>query len=761
MTNPARDRLAIAECGAKHIRLSEPQQGHSLAAATEARSTHVRKAVGILADGFDTAQLARDFPPLFEPRWEREVPHEDELHSLTSRAAWDLVCVWLLARAAGGVDSRTGLEEAEAWFAGATDVGARPLSTAAAPSVLEQARRELADVPIDQDFWDLLPYVLDQHGPGSRASVLRDPSTKAARAAKKKEGLFYTPADVADFMVGAALANYTGDITSPKCLDPACGTGVFLLSLCRIAEQRAARGAQFDRFRFVTRCLYGCDLSRQSVDACTFVLLHHCLAGALAKCASPWAAWHAIRLNLAVVDSFHLRRPGPGVATTPPGSSPREARKQALVEARVRSLDCVSEPLSDQNLYVVGGGFLPGRRVIQLGELFAEAADGFDVLVANPPYASLGQRPDYDLLSSEFNSLGRARPGGRDNTFPLFIEMMWRLTAPGQNSSAMVVPLSIAYGTGPQYQDCRRAMAREGGRWQFAFFDREPHALFGEEVKTRNAVLFRSEGRSTPPRDHPAAVATGPLRKWTSRTRTQLLQSIEFTKLGAVDITRGIPKLDGHLQLEAYCRLRRAEATLRSLCARMGKCSVQAALSPQDTHRVYVGGTAYNFLNVFRRVSAEQASDFPLTRSAIHCLEFATAREAAAAFALLSSRLVFWLWRVEGDGFHVTSSFLQAVPFHRDSFTSSEMTRLSALGHELWRAVEPSRFASVNRGRTSYTFRPLSCEKERDDIDSLLITAASLPPDFGVELRSFVRATVVVDEEDRTRHHLKDYFREQ
>src|SRR5439155_15806322 len=103
----------------------------------------------------------------------------------------------------------------------------------------------------------------------------------------------------------------------------------------------------------------------------------------------------------------------------------------------------------------------------------------------------LGSRSDYQALAHDYRSLAEDKPASRHNSYPLFIEMMWRLTVPGRSSASLVTPLSIAFHRGSQYEGCRYGMYWGGGKWQFAFFDREPHALFGEEVKTRNAILFR------------------------------------------------------------------------------------------------------------------------------------------------------------------------------------------------------------------------------------------------------------------------------
>ena len=70
-------------------------------------------------------------------------------------------------------------------------------------------------VHIGDGLADLLPYVLDPHGPGSRASILKDPKTREARDAKRQKGVFYTPSDVANYMARAVLNDL--EETEPAC----------------------------------------------------------------------------------------------------------------------------------------------------------------------------------------------------------------------------------------------------------------------------------------------------------------------------------------------------------------------------------------------------------------------------------------------------------------------------------------------------------------------------------------------------------------
>ena len=242
-------------------------------------------------------------------------------------------------------------------------------------------------------------------------------------------------------MVKNVLSNYTGNTTSARCFDPACGTGVFLLSLCREVESIIQNRQNFDRFEYVTTNLFGCDISAHAIEACTFVLLHHCLVDSNKRGLSPWSAWHAIRLNLAKFDSLMLTSSyyEPNFKDNFDVSL-REKQKRLLLAAEPRVLPIKEqlENLKEENCHTL----FQGPRMLKICELFAEAKKGFHILVGNPPYSRIGKRTDYDFLSQEYHSFrgGNVRP--HDNIFLPFVEMIWRLTIRGQNSSALVTPLS-------------------------------------------------------------------------------------------------------------------------------------------------------------------------------------------------------------------------------------------------------------------------------------------------------------------------------
>jgi hypothetical protein len=504
--------------------------------------------------------------------------------------------------------------------------------------------------------------------------------------------------------------------------------------------------APLDRLGFATRCLYGFDISTTAIESCTFVLLQHCIRDVRA---SPWSAWQSLRLNLAASDA--LRTKVVGNKRYSAAAQTRADIRRVLLEGGYTAP--VQERLpteSGPQLSLFGlEDHLP-----PVGVIFPEAETGFDVLAGNPPYAPIGLRQDRELLGQEYASLRAGN--GRSDLYPAFIEMMWRLTRLG-STSTLVVPLSIAFHQGDQFTACRQAMMSNGGRWRFAFFDREPHALFGEDVKTRNAILFRSERPGDPPRGTSAELDTGPLKKWTSRTRNKLFSTMTYTSLRGVSIADGIPKLCGGEQSLAFTMLSGRHDYLRAFCERVRTCRPHEAMLTAKDPRVFVASTAYNFLNVFRSITLD-STKFPLSENTVHCLEFGREDYARTVFSVLSSRLTYWLWHVKGDGFHVGGWFIQHLPFGPASFTPEQARALECLGGQLWQTLQAQRIVSVNKGRQTVAYRPLACERERDAIDEILIDAAKLPKRFNQTLRSFVKDAVVIDDTDARRSHLKSLF---
>lgn len=622
--------------------------------------------------------------------------------------AWSLVSVWLTAFATRAIPNGQGIQHALAWFFAGAD---NPMTRTLPAKALVQADDALSTCNDPDAYLQLLPYVLDPHGPGSRLSIRRNANTRVARDNKRSHGVYYTPSDVAAYMVREAMRPLLQRSNRPAIYDPACGTAVFL---------RAALATLRDSFPnestlALSAKLYGTDIDPCAVQAAAFVLLADCLLDASGT-QPPIELWRRLRQNLACVDALRLDpqiQPG----SVRPGS-PNPAQGSSG-----------SSHIPHQNAQQL-------RQRLPLAQLFPEIQDVPLAIVGNPPYAKLGSRDDLPHLAARFTTLAH-RARNTSETFPLFVEQMIRLAPAAPAVGSMVVPLSVASNVGPQFTALRALIQTTPGVWEFAFFDREPHALFGEDVKTRNSILF---WQRTVEHSH-TTICSGPLRKWRAQNRAAMFSSINFTQL-ASPIRAGIPKLEGATQVRAFDVLVRRPNRFGQVYTAMRRIPL-AQTFRGDGHTVFVAGTAYNFLNVFLAPpDSISPTAAPLSEHPLHAVEFPSRDHALAAFALLSSRISYWWWRVTQDGFHVTGRFLADLPFGPEAFSGSAQDTLSTYGDALWSLAKARPVLSVNRGKASLAFSSNGFGHERTKIDTLLAELAGLDTAFLLEMHNFVTKTI-------------------
>ncbi len=588
----------------------------------------------------------------------------------------------------------------------------------ASKRAIREAEIALKSIAAPDALTTLLPYILDPHGPGSRLSVRRRPETREARIRKRAEGIFYTPADVAAYMVDEALRDLQKGSHPITVFDPACGTGVFLRAALQTLRKQALQAKPLD---IACSCLYGADIDPWALDATAFVLLRACFADVAEREIAPLAAWHSLRLNLANVDTLLL---------DPAKAAPRP-------NERIDRLDCRAR---------LKAGFIPERSdsVLPAGrlsfsQLFPEVAEGPRVIVGNPPYADLGS--NFMELRGIFATVD-ASPRASADIYPLFVEQMVRLTAPDAHGGALVLPLSIACNSGPQFAATRSLLAKTEGTWRFAFFDREPHALFGEDVKTRNAIVLWTKQAG----EKKTKILTGPLRKWRGDGRAAMFKNISFTVIGA-GIRQGIPKVEGEDQARALTRLSMKDKLLEDVVLGLGRSTLEET-TLSDERTVHVGSTAYNFLSVFLKPHINGQGRYPLSENPCHALACKSSKDSFALFAALSGRLAFWWWHIHGDGFHVIRRTLEKLPIGEVLLNKQYLNSLAELGKTLWKVLSSQPIVSVNRGRMSLGFSAAPQRNIRMQIDQLLIEALGLESAFATTLERFTDRVTTVPTED-------------
>lgn len=654
-----------------------------------------RHGAPLRATARDLARLldvrARDLALAQAPRV-AHLGYELKQSDVPQRAAWWLLGQWMAAYAVGAIDADARLDEAEDWFYGGR--------SNALPRLAPRMRVQLETSP--EEVWALLPYLLDPLGQGTRRQVLGSEEHRPDRQRRKLNGVYYTPADVAHYM-----ATRVSHRPCQTYLDPACGSGVFLRAA--LAADSSVRP-------------YGVDIDPLAVEMAAFVML---ATGGI-KERTPWSLWHSHRIRFAVVDALRLE----------PGTHLSEVEHRARLQAQERTVEALSDtaapgPADEQNTFR------------HLGALFPQLASGADSVLSNPPYAASGQRNDFSQLRHRFASYSTAAPTRTSNIFLPFVELGWRLGSQDART-AFVVPLSIAYNSGNQFRDLRKAMAQQSGSWELSFFDRTPDALFGDDVKTRTSIVVHLRDA------RPGTVGVTSLQRWTSRTRGRMWNTVEHTETSS-DLTRLIPKVSGRAQAGLYRAVRSADGRLSRCIVRAGAIAASNETASSWTNSVFIAPTAYNWLSCMRDLSPcltlghESASPFT-------ALQFSSSETADAAYAVLASRLVFWLWRVEGDAFHVPRTFLLDLPFDLAGLPSVMIARLAAAGRHQWASAQAAPVIARNKGRRTIAFSGAVDARAARATEVALLKAFKLEmPARAVDLEGWYRDLVVVDDTELRR----------
>lgn len=615
------------------------------------------------------------------------------------RTAWAVVAEWLVAFSAGAVSTGDGLDEAHAWFWSGHPAGAT-LSLRSEPV-------PLPDEATPTEVRALMPYLLDSMAAATRRDVLKARSTEEQRKVRKKTGIYYTPGDVAHLMVDRTLAASGGH---GLWLDPAHGSGVFLRAVLSACHDVAGIGDY----------LYGVDLDPMAAETTAFVLtgedlhlrpLDHGITRE-ANARAPWQRWHRFRRNLVTGDALLID-----------SSSIHDPRSSGETLAQDSG-----QPLGVQE---------PWR----LEDAFPELAGrGFDRVVANPPYAGLQPTPSASYIPRLHPVTG---PAARADISPVFVEIA---TSVLTDSGALVVvtPLSEIASSRSPFPELRKHLLAQPGSVEFLAFDRVPDALFGDDIKTRNAIIHLDKAAAP-------GIYVSPLYRWTSRNRAEALNNIPLAELTNVAVVRNtLPKIGHEWERDLYLACLRHNQRLDSWVTGRSARALDRVERPADrpaSDILALAPTAYNFLGVTRdpywAVTDGHNSQNPLS-----LLQFRSEIHASAAYAVLCSRAAFWLWHVTGDGFHVNSSLTRLSPVPLEN--SDHFKSLAELGDRLWKEAMQRPSVSVNRGRTTVTY-PTSAHVEiLDAIDTLI--GSILGSTCASSLRQWHEDLVVVDADSARRN---------
>jgi hypothetical protein len=328
--------------------------------------------------------------------------------------------------------------------------------------------------------------------PSHRALVEYKPEVK------KAGGVFYTPAYIVSFMVsqtvGSALAKKTpNQVSTLKVLDPACGSGSFLLAAYQFLldwhlrwyhehdPEMHARGKNpqvyrsrngwklttSERKRILLNNIYGVDIDAQAVETTKLSLLLKVLEGETAE-----TVGHSLRLfhERALPDLSNNVRCGNAIIGPDFYDDDQRSIFNADERLRVNAFDWSSD----------------------FSEVFRHG--GFDVILGNPPYVDIKALSEESV---EYIFRRYKTANNRINLFATFIEKSISLMRPKSGRLAMIVPTALA--SQESYKALRATMLE---RLHLSTLVRLPNESFGAkagDVKVDTMIFVLQHGSKRAP----------------------------------------------------------------------------------------------------------------------------------------------------------------------------------------------------------------------------------------------------------------------
>jgi len=233
---------------------------------------------------------------------------------------------------------------------------------------------------------------------------------------RKKMGIYYTPSYIVDYIVKNTVGEYIRDksideILNVKILDPACGSGSFLIrafrEVCNVIESKLKNGEKSEKWAtfknysgrlnlsqkttILVNCIFGVDLDEKAVELAQLNLL------------------------LKILDD-----------------ETRETKKRLLPNMK-DNIKCGNSLIDDRKV----AGDKAFNWHAQFPDIFRQGR--FDVVIGNPPYGAKLNEQEREFISKKFDYSKSYK-----NTALVFIEKSLDLLKQ-DGYFGMIVPKSIAF----------------------------------------------------------------------------------------------------------------------------------------------------------------------------------------------------------------------------------------------------------------------------------------------------------------------------
>lgn len=556
---------------------------------------------------------------------------------------------------------------------------------------------------------------------------------------KKKNGIYYTPHDVANFIVDKTLnklikkANNVDSLKKITVLDPSCGTGIFLkISLISLIKKYTKLIDNFEQqvqlendknplILALKHNIYGVDKSISAINSSIFTLLTCSLDILFKSKVSPYSLWKLLSLNIKQGDStINLINEIPQNSIEKIMQLELKNRliiKDFIVNNKETTLITEKHGLIYKNMNL---SFKPFNYQLEFPEVFHKEENGFNCILGNPPYFKVSSLDLLNLQEKNYLSAGKNRD---NNIYTLFVENMILYSSKKNFASGLVIPLSISYSQGKTSEALRNLITKDEASWEMFFFDRSPDSLFGDDIKTRNCIIFRYKSIKKE-----KEILTSSLIRWNSRNRNNLFKNLKTQSINDFSIKDFVPKISNTIEFDSLTKLNKFKASINDYCTSVPSSKITDVAPYQ---MVYFYSTAYNWIPTFLEIpKSYDKNGNSIIPSSLWVVKCTNPEIAKFIFAYCSSKLAYWQWAISGDGFHFPKKTLKLFKVDDGILDSNVYSRIVYLGSLLWEELKNYPVQKTNSGKIIGNYNPLGCQSIIDEIDKNLIAAFGLQNTF-------------------------------
>lgn len=178
--------------------------------------------------------------------------------------------------------------------------------------LFDNAWRHLVSLLPDPRLVDLLPYALEllDYSDNDLASATKDRRDGLVTKKKKDSGIYYTPVDVAHYMVISCLDRLSDkhdNLANCKYIDFSCGSGIFLLQLVDEIVERCQIRTYADYVTFIKTSIFGIDISEHAVDCARFLLLQYGITRFCSELSNPKELFEQLEQNIVCADATKIK----------------------------------------------------------------------------------------------------------------------------------------------------------------------------------------------------------------------------------------------------------------------------------------------------------------------------------------------------------------------------------------------------------------------------------------------------------------------